>query len=435
MHQNVLILEEFKFLIQNEEFLLSNDEVEAITDHVKLPCKYQVQGCTTGQATYTWSKYNQPCNLEIIKTVKPSKTMNTYLVDHPNQLLIKTTGTTNLPSCPMTLIKTDHPTIYLAETSKVISLPTVDPNEVDLALQSSIHLNYVSYQLEREFNQDQSTRKRACEEKRLNEKMEPTQLEDGNYGVRRGDIIYIFQCQPKTSKIREDSNCWQDIPIEGGFVTPNTRQLVLQSTKIPCSKNFPTVVLTVQGWIEILPHLKSRPKPLKKLPQGSLHIEHHDYSHGGLYSDQELQEWKHELSFPSYHQALLKSITIGTCLQEGRCPTAEESDIQAYDLNHLIPTLENELDLISKFKNFLKMWGDLMAFICLVILGIKFMSDLVLISITTLRAGPAAAAALIASLYLYNRSTYQRIIKKHKRKTHDVEDQQEQVPLQHVAKT
>ena len=181
MHQNVLILEEFKFLIQNEEFLLSNDEVEAITDHVKLPCKYQVQGCTTGQATYTWSKYNQPCNLEIIKTVKPSKTMNTYLVDHPNQLLINTTGTTNLPSCPMTLIKTDHPTIYLAETSEVISLPTVDPNEVDLALQSSIHLNYVSYQLEREFNrQDQSTRKRACEEKRLNEKMEPTQLEDGN---------------------------------------------------------------------------------------------------------------------------------------------------------------------------------------------------------------------------------------------------------------
>ena len=283
--------------------------------------------------------------------------------------------------------------------------------------------------------QDQSTWKRACEEKRLNEKMEPTQLEDGNYGVRRGDIIYVFQCQPKKSKIREDSNCWQDIPIEGGFVTPNTRQLVLQSTKIPCSKNFPTVVLTVQGWIEILPHLKSRPKPLKKLPQGSLHIEHHDYSHGGLYSDQELQEWKHELSFPSYHQALLKSITIGTCLQEGRCPTAEESDIQTYDLNHLIPTLENELDLISKFKNFLKMWGDLMAFICLVILGIKFMSDLVLISITTLRAGPAAAAALIASLYLYNRSTYQRIIKKHKRKTHDVEDQQEQVPLQPVAKT
>ena len=432
MHDNVLILEEFRFLIQDEEFLLANDEVEAMTDHIKLPCKYQARGCTTGQSTYTWSPYNQPCDLEIIKTIKPSRTMNTYLVDHENQILINTTGRITLPSCPMELTKTDHPTIFLANTAETISLPTVEPNEVDLALQSAIHLNYVAYQLEQEFNrQDQSTRKRICTERRLNDKMEPTELEDGNYGVRRGDIYYIFQCQTKTSKIREDPSCWEDIPIEGGnFVTPNTRQLILQSTRVPCSQNFPTVVKSLQGWIEILPHLKIRPTPLKNLPQGSLPIVHHDYSHGGLYSDQEMAEWKHQLSFPSYHHALLKSISYGAWVQEGLCPTAEDSDIQAYDLNHLIPTLQNELDLLGKFQNFLKVWGDFMAFTCLVIIGIKFVSDLVLISVTVFRAGPAAAAALIASLYLYNQSTYQRIMRKHnKKRNRDPEDQQERVPL------
>jgi len=71
-----------------------------------------------------------------------------------------------------------------------------------------------------------------------------------------------------------------------------------------------------------------------------------------------------------------------------------------------------------------------MAFTCLVIIGIKFVSDLVLISVTVFRAGPAAAAALIASLYLYNQSTYQRIMRKHnKKRNRDPEDQQERVPL------
>ena len=144
-----------------------------------------------------------------------------------------------------------------------------------------------------------------------------------------------------------------------------------------------------------------------------------------------MAEWKHQLSFPSYHHALLKSISYGACVQEGLCPTAEDSDIQAYDLNHLIPTLQNELDLLAKFQNFLKVWGAFMAFTCLVIIGIKFVSDLVLISVTVFRAGPAAAAALIASLYLYNRSTYQRIMRKHnKKRNRDPEDHQERVPLQ-----
>ena len=84
---------------------------------------------------------------------------------------------------------------------------------------------------------------------------------------------------------------------------------------------------TIKGWIEILPHLKSRPSPLKKLPHGNLPIEYHDYIHGGLCPDQELQEWKHELSFPSSHQVFLKSICYGSCLQERSCPTTEDSDI------------------------------------------------------------------------------------------------------------
>ena len=436
LHHNVVVLKEFRILIQKEDFLLSEDIVEVISDHVRLPCSYSDMGCTTGRATYIWTQQNVHCNLEIIQNMKPSKVMNTYMVDHNIQCLINITGTATLSSCPMTLLKTDHPRIFLAETSEVISLPTIDPSEVDIALQGDIHLNYVSYQLEREVErQKKSTIEQICKEQRhiANEDMEPLKLENNQYGIRKGDVYFVFSCEVKTAKIAELSSCYMDIPIEQGkFVKRESKQLVLKSTKIPCSKNFPTIVKSTQGWLEILPHLKPRPAPLEELPQQDAKVQYEDFSHGGLYSQTELQEWQHQVTFPNYHKALLKSITYGTCLQDGHCQTTGNANIQTYDLNHLIPTLEKEFDIWSKFKNFLKQWGDLMAFICLVVLGVKLLSDLVLISITTLRAGPAAAVALIASLYLYNRTTYQRIMRRHQKKHRESEEPQEQVPLHNI---
>ena len=435
LHTNVVVLHEYSFMIRNEEFLVSADTMEAITDHVRLPCQYETRGCLTGEGTYTWTRYNQPCNLEIVQSIRPSKVRQTYLVDHDSQFLINTTGITNLPSCPMALIKTNHPTIFLAQTDEVISLPTVEAREIDISLQSLIHTNYVAYQLEREFDkQDHTIQQRVCSETRLNQKTEPTPLGDGQFGLRKGDVFLIFQCQKTKAKLREDTSCWSDIPIEGGFVTPTSKQFILHSNKIPCSQTFPMIVKTLQGWVEILPHLKIRPAPLEHLPQEIQPTIHEDYSRGGLYSTQELAEWKHELSFPTFHQALLKSLSYGSCLQDGRCPTAENSDIQPYDIDHLIPNLERGIDLWSRFRAFLKENGDNMAFACLFILSIKFLSDLVLISVTVMRAGPAAAAALIASLYLYNQRTYQRILQRHQQRHQNINrqpaDKEEQVPLQ-----
>ena len=433
LYTNVLVFEEYRFLIQEEEFIVSQDTVEVTSDHTRLNCAYQTLGCETGQATYTWGHFNQPCNLHIIRTVRPSRVMGTYFVDHSSQLLINTTGSTRLPSCPMELIRTDHPSIFLAQTSEVISLPIVAPHEIDVALQSQVHLNYMSYQLEREMSrQSEDNIQRMCKETRLKEQAEPTKLIDNKFGLLRGDVYHVFECKEETATIREDTSCWADIPIDGNkFINPVSRQLVLQSTKVPCSRNFPMIVHSEEGWIEILPHLKTRPSPLPYQPTGTLSPIHHaDYSHGGLYSDRELQEWQHELSFPSYHKALLKSISYGSCLQQGHCPTAKDSDIQTYDLNKLVPNLIQEVDIIAKFKNFLHLYGDLMAFLCLLIIGIKLVSDVVLILVTAMRAGPAAAAALVTSLYLYNRSTYQRIMKRHRQMTRNPEEQAEQIPLQ-----
>ena len=418
LHTNIVELVEYRVLIRDESFLVSEDSVEAEGDHVKLRCPYRQLGCETGGSTYTWDVDNHPCPLEIVRTIEPRKTLGTYLVDHGVQFLVNTTGTTTYQSCPFSLTQTDHPNIFLAETSKVIALPAVAPADVDTALQASIHLNYLGYQIERKFAslKVETSRVTCLNQKREEDSNEPVLMEDGSYGLRTGNVYLKFACESKTGKIREADRCFTDIPIQPeGFVTPRTRQFTVHSTPIPCSKTFPLVVDTNEGWVEITPKLKVRPAPLIARLPGTTPVEHTDYSHGGLYSDSELQDWHHQILFPAYHQALLRSITYGTCVQDGSCATSVGDDITPYDLNNLIPDLEKKFDLWGQLKAFLHQYGDLAAFLCLFIIGFKLLIDIVMIMLTLMKAGPAAAVAMVAQLYFYNRDTYRKIMRRHQK--------------------
>ena len=104
----------------------------------------------------------------------------------------------------MQVTGTDHPTIFIAEESKVTSLSWSGLTNVDLALQSAVHLNYLSYNMERLIDQqDNSIAQRACNHHQLELSLEePTHLGRENYGLRRGDVFYIFACQNRTARIR-----------------------------------------------------------------------------------------------------------------------------------------------------------------------------------------------------------------------------------------
>jgi hypothetical protein len=431
LHTNMLVLSEYRVLIREESYLVSDGAVEAEGGHVRLDCMYSRLGCQTGDATYTWDLQNHPCPLEIVRTIEPKRTLKTYLIDHEAQFLVNTTGTTKYHLCPFSLIQTDHPTVFLAETSTVIALPPVSPSDVDTALQSQIHLNYLSYQIEKKFaNLEIATNRQIClDQKRKEDSRDPMLIginDNNTYGLRTGDLYLIFTCESKVGKIREAEQCYTDIPIiPEGFVTPRTRQLTPHSTVIPCSKTFPLVIQAREGWIEFTPKLKVRPAPLIASLPGNTPLEYTDYSHGGLYSDSELQDWYHQISFPAYHRALLKSISYGSCVNTGSCSNGEQ--ITPYDLNNLIPELEKKFNIWKKFTAFLHEYGDLMAFLCLFILGFKFLIDLLMISLTLMKAGPAAAMAMCTQLYMYNRDTYKRIMQRHQKMNQ--KHVSEQIPL------
>ncbi|MCP3665479.1 MAG: hypothetical protein GY696_23785 [Gammaproteobacteria bacterium] len=140
-----------------------------------------------------------------------------------------------------------------------------------------------------------------------------------------------FDCEPRVSKIKEDENCYTDIPlVSGGFVSPLSKQWVNHSTHTPCSAHFPMTIKANEAWIEVTPLLRAGPL---ELDSEASKLNFTDYSHGGLYISSEIAEWMHTLTLQKYEKATLKSLAYGFCSSSGNCPPAADEGIQEYSID------------------------------------------------------------------------------------------------------
>jgi hypothetical protein len=122
----------------------------------------------------------------------------------------------------------------------------------------------------------------------------PIRIQGLTFSILRGDIVLQLTCQRHKYVIRESKECWDKVPVEPiGFVDDSTKVFNPHVTKVPCSA---TYLLTVHV---LTPKLRKRPLPLKSAKH-LLAQPLDDCSIGGLYSQQELEEWCQLLSFPAY---------------------------------------------------------------------------------------------------------------------------------------
>lgn len=196
---------------------------------------------------------------------------------------------------------------------------------------------------------------------------------------------------------------------------PLSRVLVQHATKLACNPRFPLTVQAEEGWVELSPVAKPRPAPMEGWNIKEQEIHHLHINRATLYTDTELDNWEQLLDFPNYHLAKAKSLFYGSCLAEGQCDAKHYgAGLQSFDLSALQHTVESELNLFQKFEQWIKYYGDYFAFIALVVFGTKFLFNLTMISLASLRAGPGAGLAMMHSIYLSNKRSYDRIIRKHK---------------------
>ena len=103
------------------------------------------------------------------------------------------------------------------------------------------------------------------------------------------------------------------------------------------------------------------------------------------------------------------------------------SNLPAYDLTSLTMKVASEFNIWQKFSNFIRKYGDIMAFIVICIFVLRLVMDLTMITLTIMQSGPGAALALIFRLYLGNKQSFERIRAKHRQQR--ARDDQELQPL------
>ena len=132
------------------------------------------------------------------------------------------------------------------------------------------------------------------------------------------------------------------------------------------------------------------------------------------------------------HSAIVKSLTLGVCNNQGTCPVT--SDTPAYNLQNLLTSegqLADELNPIKKVTNWIEKNTGYLCIIDLLVIGLKFLINCVNIGVTMMQQGAAGVLALLYVVWCQTRIHSERIIRKGRRKRR-TEDRSEDHPLNEI---
>ena len=118
--------------------------------------------------------------------------------------------------------------------------------------------------------------------------------------------------------------------------------------------------------------------------------------------------------FPSYKKATLGAVAYGNCLAVGECAATGADNIPVYSLAKLSPGSLNPLGIWTKFRTWLREWGDVMALFCILIFFGTTAANLATIIVAAVKAGPTVAAGVGRRLYAYPHHLLRITLQEHK---------------------
>jgi len=424
---NVLVLSEYSVSVVSEEYIANGPMVESQSDHLSMPCKLNQNGCETGDGTFIWENPGG-CSMETIQMFVGTQVQNTYLVDHSKKILINQTGITISPAeCGgVKLQSTNYEELYIAETRDTTNWPRLHPMDYSPSLNERIREDYMLLYVEDKINNVKDLRSTdLCQQRTTNFNEEPQPLGDGKYLLRRGDIIFQMNCAKKRGAITEKPACYTHIPLDGDiWIHPITRLRSAHSTMTVCNQKFPITIRIQEGtWIAINPQIIPVAAPSgQTLKETGNQVPHLDMSTGGAYTIAEAEAWEQIISFPTYHQALLKEVSVGVCVSSGECPTGiQDNGVPQYTLEGLSQAM-GPLNLWSKIDQWIHQYGDYLAGICLLWFISKVMVNFIVLATAWITTGPSTVLALLFKLFCGIQSSLDRIKKKQRKEERKLEE-------------
>ena len=199
-----------------------------------------------------------------------------------------------------------------------------------------------------------------------------------------------------------------------------TRLRTSHSTQVPCQSKFLiTIRVETNTWVSITPALIPVPAPprvhVDEVPPST----HLDMSKGGAYTRAEAEAWSQLLEFLKFHSALLRGVSIGSCVSSGICPAGNtEQGLTRYSLDSLTAPLET-WNIWTRIDNAIRQYGDYPAALELLIVVVKTIVNLTVLLAAWLKEGPAAVLAILLTLCCGTHQSLEKIRKSKQRMTRE----------------
>ena len=107
-------------------------------------------------------------------------------------------------------------------------------------------------------------------------------------------------------------------------------------------------------------------------------------------------------------------MAYGNCLAVGECAATGADNIPVYSLAKLSPGSLNPLGVWTRFRAWLREWGDVMALFCILIFFGTTAANLATIIVAAVKAGPTVAAGVGRRLYAYPHHLLNITLQEHK---------------------
>lgn len=419
--EGVVELVQVKFKITKEKFMVDTEDenanIKALVSRVRLPasCRPSAGYCEIPRgSTYYW-KLEDDCPLMKVREVK-LQNEGGLLVDHDNKLVFRKGQFNPFPAaCGVgEFYFTEWDSLYLTQRDtsefKVV-------NELHLGLYINARSDYVTYQGEKHFNSLlHNYHHSLCKAQYGGEHREEIfQLsEQGHFGKRSGDALYIFTCEVRLGEIAVKRKCYDHIPLmDGGYRDAITGLRTNHAVETDCNSVLPLTVKTEEGWVTInADGVQRAPRPnnislLAEIQDGSAvgELRHENMAVGGLYTKTELANYGRVIEYGSFKRVTVENLVDGVCQgrAEDQCPNYNPSGHRArYSLDNLLQHTEEEVkkrtSWLDSFNKWLLRWGGLMSFVVLVKWTMDLVTTSVLVTMTFVRNGAEMAVHMVYTL-------------------------------------
>ena len=327
----VLVLEQIKVRISKRRFRLRKGKIEVKEDHKSLSCTLYQNGCSLGDHTYVFDAPNST-KYERIQTITAQEITNwkggDFLVSHEHK--IRLVPGEKFVDQGISFQRTNYPRILLIK-GRITHFQNLTSNHFQLQDWVESRDDYITYILEYKLLQvtDYQLHHQCNYMQALLHSQVVIAARDssggiyipfgnGTFGLPMGETVYQFSCKEVQVYPNTIQTCTREIPVtfrnSSWFLEPLSRVLVKHPTFLPCSPSMPAKFQSKNGeWISAVPEIINTTAPHLVSQHLQPFLQHESMDHGGLYSDDQMNEFANLLTLPKLTLAIKDNIIRTIC--------------------------------------------------------------------------------------------------------------------------